>query len=99
MLLILLGLACAAGARGGLFDGALGSFVGGHAFREGVAVDAKLSRRARQVIFIARERLLDVKLLKFGEGFVEHYLSVEHFIDKGFEAGAHLHNFSGRLVE
>jgi hypothetical protein len=54
-------------------------------------VDAERGGGARKVLFVAREGLLDVELLELGEGLVEHDLPVEHLVNQGLKAGAHLH--------
>src|SRR5947209_10207267 len=93
------GAGLALAARGGLAramvvgGGALLRAVGGDALGERVAVDAERDGGAREVFLVARERLLDVELLELGDGLVEHDLAVEHFVNQGFESGAHLHEW------
>jgi hypothetical protein len=73
--------------------------VGSDALGERVAVDAQDGSGAREVFLMAGQGFLDVELLKFGEGFVEHYLTIEHFVYQGFKAGAHLHvGLSGGVI-
>lgn len=83
------GAAC--GTLGGAVGGAFLRAIGGDALGEGVAVYAQNTGGARQMLFMAGEGFLDVELLKLRDGFVEHYLSVEHLFDKGFKASTHLH--------
>src|SRR5215211_4097134 len=71
--------------------GALLRAVAGDALGERVAVDAERGGRAREVLFVAGERLLDVELFELFEGLVEHDLAVEHLVYQGFEPGAHRH--------
>src|SRR5947207_2419536 len=80
-------LALAAGrgfARVVVVGGALLRAVVGDALRERVAVYAERGGCAREVFLVARERLLYVELLEFGEGLVEHDLAVEHLVNQGF---------------
>src|SRR5215216_7432252 len=78
--------------------GALLRAVACDALGEGVAVDAERGGRAREVLLVARERLLDVELLELFEGLVEHDLAVEHLVYQGFEPGAHRHGGSLRPI-
>ena len=43
--------------------------------------------------------LRDAFMHVLGEGFVEHDLTVEHFINQGFQSGAHRHGGSLRKFE
>ena len=61
------------------------SFVLGHAFGEGVAVDAEDGGRVGDVLFVAGEGFLDVELLEFAERFIEKDVAFEHFVDQVFE--------------
>jgi len=65
------------------------AFVGGDAFGEGVAMDAEDGGRVREVLFVAREGLLDVELLKLAECLIQKDVAFEHLVDQGLESGAH----------
>ena len=69
------------------------SFVGGDAFGEGVAVDAEDGSRVREVLFVTREGLLYVQLLKLAERLVQEDVALEHLVDQAFESGANQSSF------
>ena len=65
--------------------------VGGDALGEGVSVDSQHFRCIRKMFSMPGESLLDIDLFKLRHRFIQQNLAVQHFIDQGFELGAHLH--------
>src|SRR6185369_225794 len=68
-------------------------FVRGDAFGEGVAVDAENGGRVRQMLFVAREGLLYIELLKLAERFIQKDVALEHLVDQAFESGVNQSSF------
>lgn len=56
-------------------------FVGGDAFRQGVAVDSQHDGRLREMLFVPGEGLLYIELLKLADGFVEEDVALQHLVD------------------
>ena len=77
----------------GAFLWRLLAFIRGDAFGEGVAVDAEDGGCVREVLFVAREGLLDVELLEFAERFIQKDVTFEHFVDQAFEASMNQSSF------
>ena len=61
------------------------TFVLSNSLGEGVAVDAQDGGRVGDVLLVTGERLFDVELLEFAEGFVEKDVAFEHFVDQVFK--------------
>jgi hypothetical protein len=58
--------------------------------RDSVPMDAQRLGSFGKMFFVAGECLLDVELFEFGYGFGEQNMAVQHFVNQGFESGAHL---------
>lgn len=56
-------------------------FVGGDAFGQRVPVDAEHDGRLREVLFVPRERLLYIELLKFSNRLVEEDVAFQHLVN------------------
>ena len=69
------------------------SFIRGDAFGEGVAVDAEDGGCVREMLVVAREGLLYVKLLKLAESLVQKDVALEHLVDQAFESGMNQSSF------
>ena len=69
----------------GAFLWRLLAFISSDAFGEGVAVDAEDGGRVREMLFVAREGLLYIELLKLAERFIQKDVALEHFVDQAFE--------------
>ena len=67
------------------------SVIRGYAFGESISVNAEDFGGIREVFSVSRQRLFDIDLFKLRYGLIQQYLTVKHFIDQGFELGAHLH--------
>src|SRR5437773_9577384 len=57
-------------------------------------MDAQCGGCVRDSFLVAGVGLLNLELLEFFQGFVEHYVAVEHVINDSLEAGAYLHRSS-----
>src|SRR6185369_3360964 len=68
-------------------------FVGGDTFGEGVAVDAEDGGRVREMLFVTREGLLNIELLKLAERFIQKDVALEHLLDQAFESGMNQSSF------
>jgi hypothetical protein len=58
---------------------------------DSVPMDTESGGGVRNSLLIPAVRFLNVKLLKFFQGFVEHDVTIKHVIDYCFQAGAYLH--------
>ena len=61
------------------------SFIGRDAFGEGVAVDAEDGGRVREMLFMTREGLLYIELLKLAYSLIEEDMAFQHLVNQGFE--------------
>jgi len=68
-------------------------FVGGDTFGEGVAVDAEDGGRVREMLFVTREGLLNIELLKLAERFIQKDVALEHLLDQAFKSGVNQSSF------
>ena len=55
--------------------------VGSDAFCEGISMDSEHDGRLRQVLFVLRQRLLYIELLKLADGFVKEDVTLQHLVD------------------
>ena len=56
-------------------------------------MDAEDDGGLREMLLVAREGLLYVELLEFGERLVEKDMALEHFVDQAFESGVNQSSF------
>ena len=65
--------------------------VCGDALGERVSMDPEDFGGICEVLPVAGQGLFNIDLLKLSDRFIQKNLTVEHFVNQGFELGAHLH--------
>jgi len=56
-------------------------------------VDAEDGGCVREMLFVAREGLLYIELLKLAERFIQKDVALEHLVDQAFESGVNQSSF------
>src|ERR1700730_138314 len=83
------------------FAGATGGFLAAvriDPLGDRIPMDAQGSGSVRNPLLVPTVRLLNVKLLEFFQGFIEHNMTVKHVIDYCFQAGAYLHRIPSTVL-